>query len=149
MSGSENRLRDDFEACFGGLAAIDQDPAGGWTRLAWTEEDRAARSWFKSQATARGLTVDQDPAGNLWAWWTGSAGRSGETGLAGGSGETGSAGGMGTTEGSSPAGRLRSPTGGVDPEPGRFGMGPIGWSRSGVTWTRSAGAGPTTAPSGW
>jgi N-carbamoyl-L-amino-acid hydrolase len=124
MSGSEDRLRDDFEACFGGLAAIGQDPAGGWTRLAWTEEDRAARSWFKSQATARGLTVDQDPAGNLWAWWTGSAGRSGETGLAGGSGETGSAGGVGTTEGSSPAGRLRSPTGGVDPEPGRFGMGP-------------------------
>jgi beta-ureidopropionase / N-carbamoyl-L-amino-acid hydrolase len=78
MSGSEDRLRDEFEACFGGLAAIGQDPAGGWTRLAWTEEDRAARSWFESEAAARGLTVDQDPAGNLWAWWTGPAGGSGE-----------------------------------------------------------------------
>jgi beta-ureidopropionase / N-carbamoyl-L-amino-acid hydrolase len=78
MSGSEDRLREEFEACFGGLAAIGQDPAGGWTRLAWTDEDRAARSWFESEAGARGLAVEQDPAGNLWAWWTGPAGGSGE-----------------------------------------------------------------------
>jgi beta-ureidopropionase / N-carbamoyl-L-amino-acid hydrolase len=69
MSGSTDRLRDEFEACFGRLAAIGRDPAGGWTRLAWTDEDRAARAWFQSEASARGLTVDQDPAGNLWAWW--------------------------------------------------------------------------------
>jgi beta-ureidopropionase / N-carbamoyl-L-amino-acid hydrolase len=72
MSGSTDRLRDGFEACFGRLAAIGRDPAGGWTRLAWTDEDRAARAWFESEATARGLAVDQDPAGNLWAWWAGS-----------------------------------------------------------------------------
>ena len=72
MSGSTDRLRDEFEACFGRLAAIGRDPAGGWTRLAWTDEDRAARAWFRSEASARGLTVDQDPAGNLWAWWGGS-----------------------------------------------------------------------------
>ena len=71
MSGSGDRLRDEFEACFGGLAAIGQDPAGGWTRLAWTDEDRAARSWFSSEAGARGLAVEQDLAGNLWAWWPG------------------------------------------------------------------------------
>jgi N-carbamoyl-L-amino-acid hydrolase len=71
MSGSGDRLRDEFEACFGGLAAIGQDPAGGWTRLAWTDEDRDARSWFESEAGARGLAVEQDPAGNLWAWWPG------------------------------------------------------------------------------
>jgi beta-ureidopropionase / N-carbamoyl-L-amino-acid hydrolase len=78
MSGSGDRLRDEFEACFGGLAAIGRDPAGGWTRLAWTDEDRAARAWFESEATTRGLSVDQDPAGNLWAWWTGPAAGSGE-----------------------------------------------------------------------
>ena len=78
MSGSADRLRDEFEACFGGLAAIGQDPAGGWTRLAWTEEDREARAWFESEAGARGLTVERDPAGNLWAWWTGSAAGSGQ-----------------------------------------------------------------------
>jgi beta-ureidopropionase / N-carbamoyl-L-amino-acid hydrolase len=78
MSGSGDRLRNEFEACFGGLAAIGRDPAGGWTRLAWTDEDRAARAWFESEATTRGLSVDRDPAGNLWAWWTGSAAGSGE-----------------------------------------------------------------------
>jgi N-carbamoyl-L-amino-acid hydrolase len=72
MGGSGDRLGEAFEVCFGGLAAIGRDPAGGWTRLAWTDEDRAARSWFESEATARGLTVEPDPAGNLWAWWTGS-----------------------------------------------------------------------------
>jgi N-carbamoyl-L-amino-acid hydrolase len=72
MSGSTDRLGDEFEACFGRLAAIGRDPAGGWTRLAWTDEDRAARAWFESEATARGLVVDQDTAGNLWAWWGGS-----------------------------------------------------------------------------
>src|SRR5215217_9742905 len=74
MSGSTDRLRDDFEACFGRLAAIGRDPAGGWTRLGWTDEDRQARAWFESEATARGLTVDQDTAGNLWAWWGGAEG---------------------------------------------------------------------------
>jgi N-carbamoyl-L-amino-acid hydrolase len=78
MSGSGDRLRVEFEACFGGLAAIGQDPAGGWTRLAWTDEDRAARSWFESEAGARGLTVEPDLACNLWAWWTGSSGGSGD-----------------------------------------------------------------------
>jgi N-carbamoyl-L-amino-acid hydrolase len=71
MSGSGDRLRDAFEACFGGLAAIGKDPAGGWTRLAWTDEDRAARAWFSTEAAARDLPVERDPAGNLWAWWPG------------------------------------------------------------------------------
>jgi beta-ureidopropionase / N-carbamoyl-L-amino-acid hydrolase len=72
-NGNGNRLRDAFATCFGGLAEIGRDPSGGWTRLAWTEEDRAARAWFRSEAAARGLTVEQDPAGNLWAWWGGPA----------------------------------------------------------------------------
>jgi beta-ureidopropionase / N-carbamoyl-L-amino-acid hydrolase len=80
MSGSGDRLREEFEACFGGLAAIGRDPAGGWTRLAWTGEDRAARAWFSSEAAARGLAVEQDPAGNLWAWWPG-PGEAGEGGV--------------------------------------------------------------------
>jgi beta-ureidopropionase / N-carbamoyl-L-amino-acid hydrolase len=77
MSGSADRLREEFEACFGRLAAIGRDPAGGWTRLAWTDEDRQARAWFESEASDRGLTVDQDPAGNLWAWWGGPGGDGG------------------------------------------------------------------------
>jgi N-carbamoyl-L-amino-acid hydrolase len=68
MSGNQDR-RGAFEHCFGGLAAIGRDPGGGWTRLAWTEEDRAARAWFEAEAADRGLEVERDRAGNLWAWW--------------------------------------------------------------------------------
>ncbi|HYY82628.1 MAG TPA: allantoate amidohydrolase [Actinomycetes bacterium] len=64
-------MREEFERCFGGLAAIGRDPAGGWTRLAWTAADRAARDWFAAEAAALGLDLERDPAGNLWAWWGG------------------------------------------------------------------------------
>ena len=73
MSGNQDRRRQAFEVLFGELAAIGRDPGGGWTRLAWTEEDRAARAWFEAAATDRGLAVERDPAGNLWAWWGGPA----------------------------------------------------------------------------
>lgn len=109
MSASGKRLRDEFEACFGGLAAIGRDPAGGWTRLAWTDDDRAARAWFESEAAARGLTVEQDPAGNLWAWWGGphSSKAAGERPW--------------TAPGTSPVRPLHSPTGGPGAEPGQTG----------------------------
>ena len=71
MSAGTDRLREEFEGCFGRLAEVGRDPDGGWTRLAWTEEDRLARAWFEAEASARGLTVERDPAGNLWAWWPG------------------------------------------------------------------------------
>src|SRR5215213_5526917 len=70
MSGNQDR-RAAFEGCFGGLAEIGRDRGGGWTRLAWTEEDRAARAWFEAEAADRGLEVERDSAGNLWAWWRG------------------------------------------------------------------------------
>jgi beta-ureidopropionase / N-carbamoyl-L-amino-acid hydrolase len=70
MGADGGGLAEEFEACFGGLAAVGRDPGGGgWTRLAWTEEDRAARAWFRAEAEARGLAVERDRAGNLWAWW--------------------------------------------------------------------------------
>ena len=125
---SEGPAAGEFEACFGGLAAIGRDPTGGWTRLAWTDEDHAARAWFESEATARGLTVEQDSAGNLWAWWGG---------------------GRGMPADPSGGDRLRSPTGGPTPAgPGRA-RPQAGPSRSGATWTRSGAAGPTTGPWAW
>jgi beta-ureidopropionase / N-carbamoyl-L-amino-acid hydrolase len=58
-----------------GMVEIGIRPDGVW-RLAWTEEDAAARSWFAEQAAGTGLRVERDPAGNLWAcpdaeapWW--------------------------------------------------------------------------------
>lgn len=58
-----------FEREFGALAAIGRHPVdGGYSRLAWTSEDRAAQLWFRAAAAARGLTVETDRNGNLWAW---------------------------------------------------------------------------------
>jgi len=42
---------------------------GGYRRCAWTPEDLACRQWFRDAADARGLAVEQDRNGNMWAWW--------------------------------------------------------------------------------
>jgi beta-ureidopropionase / N-carbamoyl-L-amino-acid hydrolase len=42
---------------------------GGYRRYSWTEADAQCRAWFTAQATRRGLTVETDNNGNLWAWW--------------------------------------------------------------------------------
>lgn len=58
-----------FRECFEGLAAIGRDPAGGWSRCAWTAEDADARAWFTRAAEGVGLEVEADRNGSLWAWW--------------------------------------------------------------------------------
>src|SRR6266540_1062329 len=50
--------------------------SGGYRRYAWTPADLACREWFRHAADARGLAVEQDRNGNLWAWWD-VAGRNG------------------------------------------------------------------------
>jgi beta-ureidopropionase / N-carbamoyl-L-amino-acid hydrolase len=57
------------------LVPIGRGPRGT-TRLAWSDEDAAAADWFRAQAAGAGLSVERDPAGNLWAlpdapppWW--------------------------------------------------------------------------------
>ena len=42
---------------------------GGYRRFAWNAADLACREWFRAQAAARGLEVETDRNGNLWAWW--------------------------------------------------------------------------------
>jgi N-carbamoyl-L-amino-acid hydrolase len=51
------------------LAGLDEigAGAGGFHRLAWTDEDRRAGEWFARQSAAVGRTVQRDAAGNLWA----------------------------------------------------------------------------------
>lgn len=68
---SDAWLAERFLALWDGLAAIGHLPSGATERLPWTAEDRAARDWFADTATARGLTVETDRNGNLWAWWPG------------------------------------------------------------------------------
>jgi N-carbamoyl-L-amino-acid hydrolase len=59
-----------FTALFADLARIGAHADGpGCTRLAWSDEDLSARAWFAAAAEARGMDVDVDRNGNLWAWW--------------------------------------------------------------------------------
>jgi beta-ureidopropionase / N-carbamoyl-L-amino-acid hydrolase len=52
------------------LEPIGRDPqTGGYRRYSWTPADTACRAWFTGQATKRGLDVETDNNGNLWAWW--------------------------------------------------------------------------------
>src|SRR5258708_4784637 len=43
--------------------------SGGYRRFAWNAADLACREWFRPQAPERGLDVETDRNGNLWAWW--------------------------------------------------------------------------------
>ena len=52
------------------LEPIGRDPGtGGYRRYSWTPADAACRAWFTSAAEQRGLAVEPDNNGNLWAWW--------------------------------------------------------------------------------
>jgi N-carbamoyl-L-amino-acid hydrolase len=60
----------DFDRMWADLAPLGRHPGtGGYRRFAWTREDAELREWFAGEATARGLDVVEDRAGNLWAWW--------------------------------------------------------------------------------
>ena len=49
---------------------LGRDPGtGGYRRYSWTPADAACRAWFTGQAQQRGLAVEPDNNGNLWAWW--------------------------------------------------------------------------------
>ena len=43
--------------------------SGGYRRFAWTTADLTLREWFIGEAQRRGMTVEEDRNGNLWAWW--------------------------------------------------------------------------------
>lgn len=42
---------------------------GGYRRFAWGDADLTLREWFAGEAAARGMDVEEDRNGNLWAWW--------------------------------------------------------------------------------
>jgi beta-ureidopropionase / N-carbamoyl-L-amino-acid hydrolase len=68
-TGTSARTTDGFDTMWADLAPLGRVPGGGWDRFAWTATDQQLREWFRAQAAARGLDVQQDRAGNLWAWW--------------------------------------------------------------------------------
>ncbi|HSX66331.1 allantoate amidohydrolase [Nocardioides sp.] len=59
-----------FEEMWGDLAPIGRSPrSGGYFRQPWQSAELELRAWFREAATARGLLVEEDPFGNLVAWW--------------------------------------------------------------------------------
>lgn len=52
------------------LVPIGRDArSGGYRRCAWSNADMQCREWFSATARARGLDVETDRNGNMWAWW--------------------------------------------------------------------------------
>jgi N-carbamoyl-L-amino-acid hydrolase len=58
-----------FDGRLAELAGVGRDrTSGGYRRFAWTSAELACREWFLGAATARGMSVERDRNGNLWAW---------------------------------------------------------------------------------
>lgn len=54
----------------GQIAGTGGDPQrGGYTRPVYSNAEIELRGWFIEQAERRGLSVEQDNNGVLWAWW--------------------------------------------------------------------------------
>ena len=59
-----------FASAWSDLAAIGRDHrTGGYSRHGFDDADLQLREWFIEQATRRGLDVETDRNGNIWAWW--------------------------------------------------------------------------------
>jgi N-carbamoyl-L-amino-acid hydrolase len=68
----EDRLFDTstFDGMWSAIEPIGRDAGtGGYRRFAWTRQDATLREWFAGEASARGLDLVTDRAGNQWAWW--------------------------------------------------------------------------------
>lgn len=51
------------------IETIGREPTtNGYRRFSWTAADAELRRWFASQATTRGLSLEVDRNGNLWAY---------------------------------------------------------------------------------
>src|SRR5215470_17014511 len=59
----------DFTEMWEALRPIGRAPSGGYRRFSWTAADRECRDWFTGEASRRGLALERDRNGNLFAWW--------------------------------------------------------------------------------
>jgi N-carbamoyl-L-amino-acid hydrolase len=59
-----------FDSLWESILDVGRDSnSGGYRRFAWTTTDLTLREWFADEARRRGMTVDEDRNGNVWAWW--------------------------------------------------------------------------------
>jgi N-carbamoyl-L-amino-acid hydrolase len=59
----------DFADFWASLLPIGRGAGGGYLRYSWSPADLACREWFVRAAEDRGLDVESDGNGNLYAWW--------------------------------------------------------------------------------
>lgn len=60
----------DFEEMWRQLAPLGRHPqTTGYRRYAYTPAELECRAWFRQTAADRGMPVQTDRNGNLWAWW--------------------------------------------------------------------------------
>lgn len=58
-----------FDAMWADLADVGRNGStGGYDRFCWQPAELACREWFGQEAERRGLSVEADCNGNLWAW---------------------------------------------------------------------------------
>ncbi|MBC6448330.1 allantoate amidohydrolase [Actinokineospora xionganensis] len=54
----------------GDIAGVGADPRrGGFSRHGFDQSELELREWFRAEAVARGLDVETDRNGTMWAWW--------------------------------------------------------------------------------
>ena len=59
-----------FDSLWPSLRDVGRDArSGGYRRFAWTAVDLTLREWFTGEAQRRGMSLEEDRNGNLWAWW--------------------------------------------------------------------------------
>jgi len=59
-----------FDALWAELEPIGRSAqTGGYRRYVYNDAELQCREWFGSTAQARGLEVETDRNGNMWAWW--------------------------------------------------------------------------------
>jgi len=52
------------------IATVGTDPTrGGYSRPVYSDAELTLREWFVEQAGRRGLDIDTDRNGIIWAWW--------------------------------------------------------------------------------
>lgn len=59
-----------FASAWSDLAGLGRDHRrGGYSRHLFDDGEMQMREWFTAQANRRGLDVEVDRNGNIWAWW--------------------------------------------------------------------------------
>lgn len=60
------------------ISDVGRDPVrGGYSRGVYSRAEQSLREWFQAEAAARGLSVETDRNGILWAWWDATDSRDG------------------------------------------------------------------------